>query len=80
MRLARHSELHLSCSFNDLRGLENFEADHATIVAEIGNDAGANLVAFLHARVAKRDGESVRFPVVFSLHAPASYFLNFEVL
>src|SRR6266404_1836746 len=79
VRSAGHGELHLSRLFDDLRGLENFEADDATIVAEIGNDAGANLVAFLHARVAKRDGERVRFPVIFSFHA-VSYFPHFDVL
>ena len=78
-RSASYGELHLSCLFDDLRGLENFETDYATIVAEIGNDSGANLVAFLHARVAKRDGERIRFAVVFSFHERAAYFPNFDV-
>src|SRR5213596_3511745 len=79
-RSARYGELHLPRVLNDLRGLKNLETDYATVIAEISNDAGANLVTFLHARVAKRDGKRVRFLVVFSLHAPASYFLNFDVL
>jgi len=40
MRLVRHSELHFPGLFDDLRGLENFETDYATVVAEIGNDTG----------------------------------------
>jgi hypothetical protein len=77
-RLARYGELHFFRLFDDLRGLENFESDYPAIVAEVSDDTGANLVAFLHALVAKRDGKRVSFPVVFSLHAVASYFLNFD--
>jgi hypothetical protein len=79
-RLARYGELHLFRPFDDFRRLENFESDYPAIVAEVSNDTGANLVAFLHALVAKRDGKRVSFPVLFSLHAGASYFLNFDVL
>ena len=37
-------ELHLAWSIDDLRGVEHFKAHYATVVAEIGDDAGAHFV------------------------------------
>jgi MFS family permease len=61
-------KLHFVGLLDYFRGLQNFEANHATVVAEIGNHPRTNLVTFLYARVPQRNGEGVCFFVVFSFH------------
>src|SRR6266700_2270608 len=78
--LTSDRKLHFARLLDHFRGLQNFEANHATIIAEIGNNPGTNLITFLHARIAQRNGQRVGFLVVLSLHAPPSYFANFDVL
>jgi len=41
--------------------LQNFEANYATIVSEIGNNPGTNLITFLHARIAQRKSPGVLY-------------------
>ena len=66
--LTSDCKLHFVGLLDYFRGLQNFEANHATIVGEIGNHPGTNLVTFLYARIPQRNGERVRFFVVFSFH------------
>jgi hypothetical protein len=52
--LTSDRKLHFARLLDHFRGLRNFKANHATIVAEIGNNPGTNLITFLHARLAQR--------------------------
>src|SRR5438270_9712193 len=66
--------------FDHFRSLQNFEANHATVVAKIGNNPRTNLITFLHARIAERNGQRVRFLVVLSLHARYRRWMNFDFI
>jgi hypothetical protein len=73
-------KLHFVGLLDYFRGLQNFEANHATVVAEIGNHPRTNLVTFLYARVPQRNGQDVRFFCRIQLSCGTSYFANFDVL
>src|SRR5262249_37526357 len=67
-RLTGGCKLHFVGLLDYFRGLQDFEANHATVVAEIGNHPRTNLVTLLYARVPQRNGQRVRFFVIFSFH------------
>ena len=54
--LTSDCKLHFVGLLDYFRGLQNFEANHAPIVGEIGNHPRTNLVTFLYARIPQRNG------------------------
>ena len=75
-------ELHLLGVLDDPRGAQDFEADHAPILAEIGDHTRADLVALSDRRIPQRDEQRIGLAIVdhFQGNVLFRYFAICDVL
>ena len=63
-----HGKQDFAGIMHHLGGIQDFEADNPAIIAEVSDDAGTHLVAFLDALLPQGDAEGVGFRVIRNLH------------
>jgi hypothetical protein len=80
--LSSNRKLHFAGISDHFGCVQNFKAHNAAVIAEVGDHAGAHLVALLDALFPERDGERIGFLVVGDFHgfAPFIYLPILEVM